>query len=157
MHCRPMLAIIGATNYGKSLLGAHVLREVGKRIGVDGFLEVTVEGTEHLDFSDFDRRVHAGVLLDGIGDALLLKQNREALQGRPKLCKGARSATMMYSYKYTLCNRAVVATFDLAAANLSAFKVDHWLSSEDNVVVLVLKEKVFVDSPGVPSLPVRVQ
>ena len=77
--------------------------EVGKKIGIDGYLEVTVEGTEHLDFSDFDRRSHTGVLLDGIGDALVLKQNREALQGRPKVCKGARSATMMYSYTSTHC------------------------------------------------------
>ena len=45
-----------------------------------------------------------------MGDALLLKENREALQGRPKLTKGGRSATMMYAYRYTLARRAVVVT-----------------------------------------------
>ena len=64
---------------------------------------------------------------------------------------------MIYSYKYTLCTRAVVATFDLAAANLSAFNDDHWLSSTDNVIVLVLKGKVFIDSPDMPSLPVGIR
>ena len=63
---------------------------------------------------------------------------------------------MMHSYKYTLCSRAVVATFDLTAANLATFNVDHWLSSTDNVIVLVLKGKVLIDNPDVPSLPVRV-
>ena len=47
-------------------------------------------------------RYHGGVLLDGVGDALILKKNREALQGRAKQAEGAQSATMMYSYKYTL-------------------------------------------------------
>ena len=44
-------------------------------------------------------------------------------------CKGSRSATIMYSYLYTLTGRAIVATFDLSAKNLDAFETDHWLSS----------------------------
>ena len=36
---------------------------------------------------------HHSKVLDGVGDALFLKRNRESLQGRPKLVKGARSAT----------------------------------------------------------------
>ena len=35
----------------------------------------------------FDRRVHAGVLLDGVGDAMFLKRNRQGLQGRPKMVR----------------------------------------------------------------------
>ncbi|OLQ04260.1 hypothetical protein AK812_SmicGene12659 [Symbiodinium microadriaticum] len=34
-------------------------------------------------------------------DALFLKQRREALQGRPKMVKGAKSATNVYSYAYS--------------------------------------------------------
>ena len=48
-HRRPMLAIIGGTNLGKSLLAASVLRELGKILGVDGFLEITVEQNPNLD------------------------------------------------------------------------------------------------------------
>ena len=40
-----------------------------------------------MDLADFDRRVHAGVLLDGVGDAMFLKRNREGLQGRPKIVR----------------------------------------------------------------------
>ena len=90
------------------------------------------------DFSDLDIRYHSGVLLDGVGDAMILKKNREALQGRPKLSKGAQSA-----YQYTLCRRAVVATFDLSAENLGAFSSDHWLQNPLNVIQLWLKEKAF--------------
>ena len=96
-------------------------------VGVPSFLEITVETNEHLDFSDFDIRQHSGVLLGGVGDASILKKNREALQGRAKLANGAQSATMMYSYQYALCRRAVVATFDLSAKGLDAFSSDHWL------------------------------
>ena len=46
---------------------------------------------------------------------------------------------MKYAYTYTLCRRAVVATFDLAARNLHLFKVDHWLSDPRNVIQLHLK------------------
>ena len=45
-------------------------------------------------------RSHGAVIFDGVGDLLLLKENRECLQGRPKLTKGARSATNIYAYTY---------------------------------------------------------
>ena len=60
------------------------------------------------------------------------------LQGRPKMCKAGRSQTMRFSASYTLCRRAVVATFDLSAANLHLFESDHWLSNPNNVIVLRL-------------------
>jgi len=41
-------------------------------------------------------------------------------------------------YLYTLCRRAVVATFDLSAANLNKFAEDHWLKDPSNVVQLHL-------------------
>ena len=104
----------------------------------------------YLDFSDFDLRLHSGVLLDGVGDTAILKKNREALQGRPKLAKGAQSATMVYSYQYTLCRRAVVATFDLSAKGLDALKTDHWLQNSLNVIQLWLTEKAF-DESAVPG------
>jgi len=143
---RPMLAIVGATGLGKSLLAATVLEQVGVQVGLPEYLEVTVENSGALDLSDLDVRRHAGVLLDGVGDALLLKENREALQGRPKLTKGGRSATMMYAYLYTLARRAVVVTLDLSAANLGALMKDHpagvsdhWLTDERNLIVLWLE------------------
>ena len=139
---RPILAIIGGTNLGKSVLGNDVLKRICKVLGLPDYLEITVETNEHLDFADFDVRIHGGVLLDGVGDALILKKNREALQGRAKLAKGAQSATMMYSYKYTLAKRAVVATFDLSAENLWSLQTDHWLSNPQNVIQLHLTETV---------------
>ena len=66
----------------------------------------------------------------------------EALQGRAKEVKGAQSATMMYSYKYTLARRAVVATFDLSAANLVALSKDHWMKNSLNIVQLQLHESI---------------
>ena len=119
-------------------------------MGLRDFLEVTVEGSETLDLSGFDHRRHAGVLLDGVGDAYLLWSNREVLQGRPKAAKGAQSATMVYAYAYTLCHRAVVATCDLSALHLDAFDTDHWLNNEKNVLLLDLKEKAFHE-PAAPS------
>ena len=77
---RPVLAIIGASGLGKSMLAAAVLREFGPK-----FLELTVEDNEHLDMADFDYGCHAGLLLDGVGDVLFLNKNREALQGRAKV------------------------------------------------------------------------
>ena len=145
---RPILALIGGTNLGKSMLAAHVLKRVAAVLGLPArgdepsYLEVTVENNEHLDLSDFDIRFHGGVLLDGVGDALILKKNREALQGRAKAAKGAQSATMMYSYKYTLARRAVVATLDLSAANLSALSKDHWMKNSLNIIQLHLRESV---------------
>ena len=129
-HRRPILVIRGGSNLGKSLLAAEVLRKVGRQLGIHDYLEVTVEGSETMDLNEFDHRKHAGVLLDGVGDTYLLWRNREVLQGRPKVAKGAQSATMVYAYAYTLCNRAVVATCDLSALHLDAFETDHWLSNE---------------------------
>ncbi len=142
---RPMLAIIGGTNLGKSILAADILRRIAAMLGLPSFLEVTVEDNPHLDFSDFNVATHGGVLLDGVADPYILWKNREALQGRPKLCKGAQSATMMYSYKYALCRRAVVATFDLAAENLDALQHDHWLGDNRNILKLRLHDKVFIE------------
>ena len=122
-------------------------------VEAEEFLEITLEMNEHLDFSDFDVSKHAGVLLDGVGDALVLKKNREALHGRPKLAKGAQSATMMYSYTCTLCRRAVVATFGLSAQNLDALRDDHWLKDPRNVIQLWLKEKAYDDAAPALSPP----
>ena len=97
---RPVLAVVGGTNLGKSVLAADVLRRVGEVLGVPDYLEVTVENDAFLDLTDLDIRHHAGVLLDGVGDVEVLKQNREVLQGRAKLCKAARSPTMRFSSLY---------------------------------------------------------
>ncbi|CAE8646237.1 unnamed protein product [Polarella glacialis] len=121
---RPMFAIVGGTNLGKSLLAAAIMRRIGDMTGVSDFLEVTVEDSDALDLVDVDRRLHAGVILDGAGDALLLKRNRETLQGRPKTSKGAKSATNVYASSYNFLQRAVVDTFDLSAANLDALLSD---------------------------------
>ena len=107
-------------------------------LGLPAFLEVTVESDSALDFSEFDYRQHSGVLLDGVGDAAALWQHREVLQGRPKRTRGGRSATMVYSYEYSLAMRAVVATLDLTAANLDWFASNHWLKSADNVCLVRL-------------------
>ena len=141
---RPILAIKGGTRLGKSLLAGDVLQRIADQLGLPGYIEITVEDSQSMDLADFDRRRHAGVLLDGVGDALFLKQNREALQGRPKIVKGGRSATNVYSYNYSFCGRAVVATFDLSAANLEALTEDHWLPNRENVILLELKSPAFV-------------
>ena len=146
-HRRPSLAISGGTNLGKSLLARQVLMRVAVRLGLEDYLEVTVEMMQTFDLADFDLRRHGGVLLDGVGDALSLKLNREALQGRPKVCKGAQSATNVYAYDYTFCRRAIVATFDLLAEHLDAFETDHWLSSPLNVIVLKLTSKAYHEPP----------
>ena len=102
--------------------------------------------------ADFDWVRHAGVLLDGVGDALILKHNRESLQGRAKVSKGGQSATNMDAYRYTFCRRAVVATLDLSAVNVGQFQKGHWLSSELNVIVLRLTEPAF-GACAEPSTP----
>lgn len=136
---RPILVITGATGMGKSELGRHILRDrVGPILGLRAFLEVTVGQDTALDLSNFDVGFHAGVLLDGVGDAETLAGNRESLQGRAKEDTGGRSGTMMYAYRYSLCRRAVVVTMDHAAANLEHFRSHHWLSSAENVIVLRL-------------------
>ncbi|OLP89005.1 hypothetical protein AK812_SmicGene29587 [Symbiodinium microadriaticum] len=142
---RPVLAIVGGTRLGKSMLAAHTLKRVANKLGLADFLEVTVEDSENMDLADFDRRVHAGVLLDGVGDAMFLKRNREALQGRPKIVKGARSATNVFSYSYSFCGRAVVATFDLSAQNLEELQTDHWLCNRQNVQLLNLQEPAYIE------------
>ena len=152
-----MLVIVGATNLGKSMLAADVLKKVGKHVGAESFLEITVEDNENLALEDYDLRIHAGVLLDGLADALTLKRHRETLQGRAKVTKGGQSGTNMYAYPFTFCRRAIVATMDLSAGNLGALETDHWLSSSDNVIVLRLREKAFFEpSPEevpIPELP----
>jgi len=148
---RPFLVVVGATNFGKSLLAADVLRRVGELLHLPDYLEVTVEEDATLDLSGFSSAKHAGVLLDGVADVLTLKKHREALQGRPKLTKGGRSQTMMYAYDYSLCRRAVVATCDLAAENLHLLKQDHWLSNPQNVVTLWLEEPAWVGAPRLPA------
>ena len=158
-HRRPVLAIVGGTNLGKTMLARDVLRRVAALLCVRGFLEVTVEMNENLDFSELDTRVHGGVLLDGVGDAFILKKNRESLQGQAKMCKGGQSATMMYSYQFTLARRAVVATFDLSASNLDAFQSDHWLSNSLNVMQLELNDSAFDEAAqplaGLSVVPTR--
>lgn len=149
---RPMLAVVGGTNLGKSVLAASILRKLAGTLGVQGFMEVTVEGSPHLDMGGFDHRVHAGVLLDGVGDTKFLKHHREVLQGRPKQCKGGQSATNVYAFSYCLARRGVVATFDLSATNLNAFTEDHWLSDRRNVIVLRLSEQAYMD-PTDEKLP----
>ena len=135
---RPILALVGGTNSGKSLMAHRVLKQVGETLGLDRFVEVTVEGDTVLDFSAFDHRVHAGVLLDGLGDVYTLWCHREVLQGRPKACRGGRSATMVYSYPYTLARRAIVVTLDLTAKNLHMLSTNHWLRDEKNVICVRL-------------------
>lgn len=150
---RPILAIIGGTNLGKSMLAAHVLQRICKALGKEEFLEVTVENDAVLDFSEFDVDKHGGVVLDGIGDPLTLKSQREVLQGRAKVTWGGRSATMRFAYPYTLCRRAVVATFDLSAVGLDTFKSDHWLSDERNVIQLWLREPAWIQTPQQDRAP----
>jgi len=152
---RPLLLIVGATNLGKSMLAAVVLERVAEVLGLvpRSFLEVTVEDDGHLDLSDLDVAKHAGVLLDGGGDVLLLKKARETLQGRPKGQKGGRAQTMRYAYPYTLARRAVVVTMDLSVANLEMLQTDHWLSDARNVMVLRLAEPAW-QGQDIPLRPV---
>ena len=131
---RPILVITGPTRLGKSLLAADVLLRVAKLLGLHRYLEVTVEDDVNLDLSAFDVSKHSGVLLDGVGDALMLEHHREALQGRPKTSTGGRSATMVYSYPFSLARRGVIATMDPSAKNLEALQTHHWLSDRRNVI-----------------------
>lgn len=141
---RPILVILGATGTGKSELARYILQVlVGAVLGLQEYLGITVEADAALDLEDFDEARHAGVLLDGVGDAELLAKHREVLQGRAKAAKGGKSSTMMYSYPYTLCRRAVIATMDDAALHLKYFEKHHWLAAEDNVLVLRLEEQAW--------------
>ncbi len=147
MWRRPILLILGGTNMGKSILGGNILERIAGKLSLvkGSYLEVTVETDGHLDLADFDLDAHGGVLLDGLGDIATLKANRESLQGRPKITKGARSATMKHAYPYTFARRAIVATSDLSAANIDMLTSDHWLADPRNVLVLRLTEPAWVD------------
>lgn len=135
---RPIFVIIGPTGTGKSELDVSVLRRICKILQVREFIGVTVGDNGVLDMSDFNIEMHGGILLDGVGDAQMLADHRETLQGRAKEDLGGKSATMMYAYPFTLCRRAVVATLDNAASNLAFFGTHHWLSDKKNVIVLRL-------------------
>ena len=61
---------------------------------------------------------------------------------------------------FSFCGRAVVATFDLSAANLKEFREDHWLSNRENVILLWLDSPAFLPDRdlsevecGTPSRP----
>ena len=84
---------------------------------------------------------------------MILKKSKESLQGRAKVSKGGQSATNMYAYKYTLARGAIVATFDLSAANLDQFEKDHWLSCNLNVICLRFAEKAFEETLWRSSSP----
>ena len=109
---------------------------------------MTVEDDGNLDLADFDVEKHVGVLLDGVSDALILKKHRETLQGRPKVLKGAKSATMKHAYPFTLCRKAVIATMDTAADNLELLSTDPWLSDPRNILQLELISPAWVGVPG---------
>ena len=49
---------------------------------------------------------------------------------------------MIYSYKYTLARRVVIATFDLSANKLCAFQADRWLKNPLNVIQMHVCETV---------------
>ena len=150
---RPVVAIVGGTGTGKSILGGMLLKEVGAVLGLQSFLEVTVEADDTMALSDLDIRTDAGVLLDGVGDAMFLERSRESLQGRAKTCKGGKSATMMYSYSFSFCRRLVVATFDLAAKNLRALMEHHWLRDPKNVCTIWLDQPAWSQPALSPSTP----
>ena len=57
---RPILAIVGGTNMGKTFLARHVLRQLADKLGLPGFLEVTVQGDAEPSLENFDHRSHAG-------------------------------------------------------------------------------------------------
>ena len=141
---RPILLIVGGTNHGKSLLAAHVLREIAQVVGTPSFLEVTVEDDAELDMSQYDHRLHSGVLLDGVADTLTLWRKRETLQGRPKKIRGGKSSTMMYSYPYTLARRAIVVTMDLTAKNLHLLHTNHWSKEPRNILRVTLASPSWV-------------
>ena len=108
-----------------------------------------MEDNSSLDLSDFDVKNHVGVLLDGVSDSLILKKHRGTLQGRPKVLKGAKSATMKHAYPFTVCRKAVIATMDTAAFNLELLATDPWLSDPRNILHLELTSPAWVGAPGV--------
>ena len=62
---------------------------------------------------------------------------------------------MMYSYPFTLCRRAVVATMDLSAKNIHMFATDHWLSNSQNVLLLRLDAPAWVADGVAAASPHR--
>ena len=60
---------------------------------------------------------------------------------------------MIYAYPYALCCRGVVVTMDLSASNLDMFDTDHWLSSEQNCLVLRLTRPAFAAGEEEADLP----
>ena len=61
-------------------------------------------------------------------EALFLKRHQEALQGCPKLVQsGSPQRNCMHMHTH-FCGRAVVATFDISAANLDELQADHCLA-----------------------------
>ena len=59
---RPLLAIIGGTQTGKSLLAASVLGRLATHYSLPGFLETAVEDDGHFDMADFRVDQHATYL-----------------------------------------------------------------------------------------------
>ena len=51
---------------------ADLFHRVGHTLGLGKYLELTVEDDGNLDLAEFDVATHAGVLLDGVGDAMML-------------------------------------------------------------------------------------
>ena len=94
--------------------------------------------------------------MDGVADVELLKPHRETLQGQPKVCKGGKSTTMIYTYCYTLARRAIVVTMDLSARNLHLLRSDHWLSDPNNIALEWLTAPV-IGPAIVPQRPRREQ
>ena len=72
---------MGGTGSGKSQLGPKVLTWLAVLLGLTSFVEVTVEADKELNLCSYDHRRDAGVLLDGIGDALTLWRHRDVLHG----------------------------------------------------------------------------
>jgi hypothetical protein len=149
-----ILVIVGATQFGKTALGRHVLQLVARKLGLPGFLERTMEEQSTIDASEMRVEEHAGILLDGVADVELLKPNRETLQGQAKVCKGGKSSTMMYAYSFTLARRAVVVTMDLSARNLHLLRSDHWLSDSKNIALEWLTAPV-IGTTRAPQRPRR--
>ena len=80
------------------------------------------------------------------------------LQGRPKVCKGGKSATNLYAYPFTLCRRAVVVTMDMSVANADLFDTDHWLSNRNNVILVRLDAPAWEGGPApAPATPISPQ
>ena len=69
------------------------------------------------------------------------------------MCKGGRSGTMIYSYPFSVCRRAVVVTFDLSASNLDLLRRDHWLADPRNVLQLHLSAPAWLSQEPTAATP----